>query len=62
MRTTAYPTSVIALMLARGDLSEAGVFLPEQIIDGEILIDELSRRNMNIIGEGGTITRGQYVN
>jgi lysine 6-dehydrogenase len=62
MRATAYPTSVIALMLARGDLSEAGVFLPEQIIDGEILVDELNRRSMKIIGEGGTITRGQYVN
>jgi lysine 6-dehydrogenase len=48
MRTTAYPTSAIALMLASGEISERGVFLPEQIIQGDRLIDDLKKRNIKI--------------
>lgn len=48
MRTTAYPTSVIALMLADGSISTRGALLPEQVVDGGLLIDELRKRNIII--------------
>jgi len=48
MRTTAYPTSVIALMLADGEIAERGVYLPEQIIHGDRLTNELNKRNLGI--------------
>lgn len=48
MRTTAYPTSAIASMIAGGDINQRGVFLPEQIIDGERLIGKLKDRNIMI--------------
>ncbi len=51
MRTTAYPTSVIALMLADGIIARRGSLVPEQVVDGVLLIDELRKRNMIITKE-----------
>jgi lysine 6-dehydrogenase len=48
MRTTAFPTSIIAQMLGRGRISRRGVFPPEEIVPGDVLIGELSRRNIRI--------------
>lgn len=48
MRTTAYPTTAIGLMLANEIITDRGVYLPEQIIDGEQLIDDLQKRGIKI--------------
>jgi lysine 6-dehydrogenase len=48
MRTTAFPTSVIAQMLAQGRVTRRGVFPPEEIVPGEALIRELSRCDIRI--------------
>ncbi len=48
MRTTAFPTSIIAQMLARGSITRRGVFPPEEIVPCEGLIRELARRNIGI--------------
>ena len=48
MRTTAFPTSVIAQMLARGIIGERGVLPPEACVPGEAIIRELSKRNLKI--------------
>jgi lysine 6-dehydrogenase len=48
MRTTAFPTSIIAQMLARGVIRERGVLPPERCVPGEALIQELSKRNIKI--------------
>jgi len=49
MRTTAYPTSAIALMVACGRLREPGVHLPEQIVAGEKLLEDLRERGLVIV-------------
>lgn len=48
MRTTAFPTSVIAQMLGRGQINERGVLPPEQCVPAELLIEELRTRNIVI--------------
>ncbi len=48
MRTTAYPTTAIALMLVEGTVTHRGVFLPEQIVNGDLLIEELQKRNIMV--------------
>jgi lysine 6-dehydrogenase len=44
MRTTAFPVSIIARMLAHGVITDRGVRLPEQCVPGKLMIDELSTR------------------
>ncbi len=51
MRCTAYPTSVIAQFLARGIIRAAGAFTPEQCVPLSPLLDELTKRGMNISQE-----------
>ncbi len=46
MRTTSYPTSVIAQMLLDGRISKRGVFPSEEIVPAEPLIAELGKRNV----------------
>ncbi|MFO7618141.1 MAG: saccharopine dehydrogenase C-terminal domain-containing protein [Thermoplasmata archaeon] len=46
MRTTAYPTSIIAQMIADGRIKERGVMTPEMCVPGDILIDEMARRDI----------------
>lgn len=48
MRTTGYSTSIIAQMVARGQIHQRGVFLPEQVVDGGILLKELAARNIDV--------------
>ncbi len=48
MRTTAFPASIIAQMMARGEVSERGATPQEKVIDAEKFIAELARRNIKI--------------
>ncbi|MDQ7779156.1 MAG: saccharopine dehydrogenase C-terminal domain-containing protein [Planctomycetota bacterium] len=44
MRTTGFPTSIIAQMIARGDISKRGVFTPERCVPPARLLTELEQR------------------
>lgn len=48
MRTTAFPTSIIAQMLANGVITQRGVFTPEVCVPGDLLIAEMAKRNLTI--------------
>jgi len=48
MRTTAYPTSIIAQMAANGTIQQRGVFPPEQCVPLELFLAELKKRNIII--------------
>ena len=48
MRTTAFPASIIAQMMARGDVSTRGATPQEIAIDPDRFVDELTRRNIDI--------------
>ena len=48
MRTTAFPASIIAQMMARGDVLERGATPQEKAIDPDKFVAELARRNINI--------------
>ena len=46
MRTTAFPTSIIAQMVANGTITARGVLPPEQCVPLEPFIDELKKRSI----------------
>ncbi len=48
MRTTAFPTSIVAQMLAHGIITQRGVSVPELCVPGKMMIDELAKRNVKI--------------
>jgi lysine 6-dehydrogenase len=48
MRTTAFPVSVLALMIADGRIHARGAYVPHDVADGDELIAELSKRNIGI--------------
>lgn len=48
MRTTAFPTSIVAQMLANGIITQRGVLVPELCVPGRLMIDELAKRNVKI--------------
>jgi lysine 6-dehydrogenase len=48
MRTTAFPASIIAQMMVRGDVSTRGATPQEIAIDPDKFFAELERRNINI--------------
>ena len=48
MRTTAFPTSIIAQMLAQGVINTRGVLPPEVCVPGDKMIAELGKRNVKI--------------
>jgi lysine 6-dehydrogenase len=48
MRTTSFPTSIIAQMMLNGTISKRGVFTAEEIVPAEPLITELKKRNVNV--------------
>jgi lysine 6-dehydrogenase len=48
MRTTAFPASIIAQMMARGEVFERGATPQEKAIDAEKFVAELARRNIKI--------------
>ncbi len=48
MRTTAFPTSITALLLADGTITARGVMMPETCVPGDRMIAELAKRNVRI--------------
>lgn len=50
MRTTAFPASIIAQMMARGEVFQRGATPQEKVIDAEKFVAELERRNVKIKG------------
>ncbi len=48
MRTTAFPASIIAQMMAKGDVLQRGATPQETAIDAEKFVAELQRRNIII--------------
>lgn len=48
MRMTAYPTSIIAQMIARGDITQCGVLKQEEVIPIKLLLAELEARGITI--------------
>jgi lysine 6-dehydrogenase len=48
MRTTAFPASIIAQMMAQGDVKMRGATPQEKAIDAEKFVSELERRNISI--------------
>lgn len=48
MRTTAFPASIIAQMMVRGDVLERGATPQEKAIDAEKFVAELARRNIKV--------------
>jgi lysine 6-dehydrogenase len=48
MRTTAFPASIIAQMMARGDVATRGATPQEKAIDPDKFVAELARRNITI--------------
>jgi lysine 6-dehydrogenase len=48
MRTTAFPASIIAQMMARGDVLQRGATPQEKAIDAEKFVAELKRRSIDI--------------
>lgn len=48
MRTTAFPASIIAQMMARGEVSQRGATPQEIAIDPDKFVAELARRNISI--------------
>jgi lysine 6-dehydrogenase len=53
MRTTAFPASIIAQMMARGNVLERGATPQEKAIDPNAFVDELARRHINIVRSSG---------
>lgn len=52
MRTTAFPASIIAQMMAKGEVLMRGATPQEKAIDPEIFVAELARRNIRISVSG----------
>ncbi len=48
MRTTAFPTSITAQLLANGVIKDKGVLVPELCVPGSVMIEELAKRNIKI--------------
>lgn len=58
MRTTAFPVSIIAQMMAKGEVSVRGATPQEKVIAAEKFIAELERRNIKLISEPRTAVSG----
>jgi lysine 6-dehydrogenase len=52
MRTTAFPASIIAQMMAGGDVLSRGATPQEKAIDPDKFVAELERRNIRILASG----------
>ena len=48
MRTTAYPTSIIAQMIEQNKILDRGVFCSEEIVPCDLFFKELEKRNIII--------------
>ena len=49
MRTTAFPASIVALMMARGQTTAKGALPQERCIDPELFMRELAARDINVV-------------
>ncbi|MCB1025245.1 MAG: saccharopine dehydrogenase NADP-binding domain-containing protein [Acidobacteria bacterium] len=49
MRTTSFPASIIAQMMAKGEVSARGATPQEKVIDPGKFVSELARREINIV-------------
>lgn len=47
-RATAFTISAVAQMIGRGDITKRGVFPPEQIVPGDLYIQEMAKRGVHI--------------
>ncbi len=48
MRTTAFPTSIMAQMIVDGRIPDRGVKTPEMCVPGNVLIKEMAKRNIRV--------------
>ncbi|HUP61834.1 MAG TPA: saccharopine dehydrogenase C-terminal domain-containing protein [Thermoanaerobaculia bacterium] len=48
MRTTAFPASIVALMMARGQTTSKGALPQERCIPPDLFMDELAKRNIDV--------------
>jgi lysine 6-dehydrogenase len=48
MRTTAFPASIVAQMMARGETTRKGAVPQERCIPSDIFVKELAKRNIQI--------------
>ena len=48
MRTTSFPASIIAQMMARGEIKEKGAIPQERVVPPDAFVAELARRNIQI--------------
>ena len=48
MRTTSFPASIIAQMMARGEIKEKGAIPQELVVPPDVFIGELAKRNIQI--------------
>jgi len=53
MRTTAFPASIIAQMMANGEVLEKGAIPQEKAINPERFVAELERRNIKMSASNG---------
>jgi lysine 6-dehydrogenase len=49
MRTTAFPTSIIAQMIAGGHIEKKGAYPPEMVVPPTGLIAELAKRDLLVM-------------
>jgi lysine 6-dehydrogenase len=49
MRTTAFPASIVALMMARGETSPKGALPQERCVPPQTFMDELAKRDIKVI-------------
>ncbi len=49
MRTTAFPASIVALIMARGQTTAKGALPQERCIPADLFVKELAARNINIV-------------
>lgn len=55
VRTTAFTSTAVALMIARGEIKQQGVIPPEKAIDPKLLFEKLSKKNIKYSGRVGSI-------
>lgn len=48
MRTTGYSLSITGMLQAKGQIKPSGVFTPDECMPGELYIEELAKRGINI--------------
>lgn len=49
MRMTAFPASIIAQLVARGDISDKGVLAQEQCVPSRLFLAEMASRGINLV-------------